>query len=479
MRAINLQRAVRIVLLAGVGVLSAGQAGASGFALAEQNSSGLGNAYAGAAAVAEDASTIFFNSAGLSQISRPSLVVNLSGINIDSKFHDSGSVAALGQSLPPGGTGGNAGDFTVLPSVYFAMPVAPGFSAGLGVNAPFGLKTEYDSSWMGRYQAIKSDVKTTNINLAVAYQLNKMISLGAGVDYQTINATLTSAVNYDAVIAGAIQANPLLSGLVSSIPTIISLNPGLQGASKVKGDDSATGFNVGLLLTPTEQTRIGLSYRSAFKYNITGNTTITAPDLTLNPLNPSTPGLSTVSTIIPGAKASSNANGLADGPITLNLKLPASARLAIVQEMGNKLELLGEVSWTQWSSVQKLEIVRTNGVLLSKTDEKWQNTMRYAVGANYKLMDTLKLRAGIAFDESPVPDSTRTPRLPDADRTWLSAGGKFDINKNVALDFAYAHLFVKDAKLNQDNTNAVAYGLLAGKQKTSIDILGVQATVGF
>ena len=147
--------------------------------------------------------------------------------------------------------------------------------------------------------------------------------------------------------------------------------------------------------------------------------------------------------------------------------------------MGNKLELLGEVSWTQWSSVQKLEIVRTNGVLLSKTDERWQNTMRYAVGANYKLMDTLKLRAGIAFDESPVPDSTRTPRLPDADRTWLSAGGKFDINKNVALDFAYAHLFVKDAKLNQDNTNAVAYGLLAGKQKTSIDILGVQATFGF
>ncbi len=467
MRAINLQRAVRIVLLAGVGVLSAGQAGASGFALAEQNSSGLGNAYAGAAAVAEDASTIFFNSAGLSRISRPSLVVNLSGINIDSKFHDSGSVAALGQSLPPGGTGGNAGDFTVLPSVYFAMPVAPGFSAGLGVNAPFGLKTEYDSSWMGRYQAIKSDVKTTNINLAVAYQLNKMISLGAGVDYQTINATLTSAVNYDAVVAGGLALQSVPQGTIN---TLIAANPGLEGTSKVKGDDTAWGYDVGMLFMPSEQTRIGLSYRSAINYTVSGNATITAPATTTTP---------PVSTVIIAAKASTSANGLADGPITLNLKLPASARLAIVQEMGNKLELLGEVSWTQWSSVQKLEIVRTNGVLLSKTDERWQNTMRYAVGANYKLMDTLKLRAGIAFDESPVPDSTRTPRLPDADRTWLSAGGKFDINKNVALDFAYAHLFVKDAKLNQDNTNAVAYGLLAGKQKTSIDILGVQATVGF
>jgi len=477
MRAINLQRAVRIVLLAGVGVLSAGQAGASGFALAEQNSSGLGNAYAGAAAVAEDASTIFFNSAGLSQISRPSLLVNAAGININSNFHNTASSTALGQPL--GGTGSNAGDYTVLPALYFATPIAWGLSAGLGVNAPFGLKTEYDSSWMGRFQAIKSDVKTKNINLAVAYQLNKMISLGVGVDYQKINATLTSAVNYDAVIAGAIQANPLLSGLISSIPTIISLNPGLQGTSKVKGDDSATGFDVGLLLTPTEQTRIGLSYRSAIKYKITGNATITAPDLTLNPLNPSTPGLSTVSTIIPGAKASSNANGLADGPVMLNIKLPASARVGVVQEIGNKVEVMGEVMWTQWSTVKELRVLRTNGVTLKNTPENWRNTMRYSLGANYQVMDYLKLRLGAALDQSPVKDTYRTPRLPDADRTWASAGGRFDINDTLSLDVGYTHVFVKDASLNQNDGNTSASGLLVGNQKTSIDILGAQVSVNF
>ncbi len=460
MRAINLQRAVRIVLLAGVGVLTAGQASASGFALAEQNSSGLGNAYAGAAAVAEDASTIFFNSAGLSQISRPSLLVNAAGININSNFHNTASSTALGQPL--GGTGSNAGDYTVLPALYFATPIAWGLSAGLGVNAPFGLKTEYDGSWMGRFQAIKSDVKTKNINLAVAYQLNKMISLGVGVDYQKINATLTSAVNYDAVVAQGLTSLGQQAAIASTIQTY----PGLEGVNKVKGDDSAMGFDVGVLLKPSEQTRIGLSYRSAIKYTIGGNVTITAPPATTS---------STVNGIIGLAKQGT----LADGPVMLNIKLPASARVGVVQEVGNKVEVMGEVMWTQWSTVKELRVLRTNGVTLKNTPENWRNTMRYSLGANYQVMDYLKLRLGAALDQSPVKDTYRTPRLPDADRTWASAGGRFDINETLSLDVGYTHVFVKDASLNQNDGNTSASGLLVGNQKTSIDILGAQVSVNF
>lgn len=462
-----LQTAVAAAL-AGVALIGTNNAAAAGFALLEQNSSGLGNAYAGAAAVAEDASTIYFNAAGLTQLKRPSLVMNAAGINIKSEFTNTGSVAGLGQSL--GGNGGNAGGLTVLPALYLAVPLTDTVSGGIGVNAPFGLKTEYDSDWMGRFQAVKSDVKTTNINTALAFKVHDKVSIGIGADFQTIDATLTKGVNYTSVIAQGAQQLAALGTIPSTaVPGLIVAGAGLQGDSKVKGNDSAWGFDAGVLFTPSENTKLGLSYRSALKYSIQGNATITAP----------TSANATVQGIISSARATA----LADGPINLKIKLPASARAAISQKLGNSVELLGEVSWTQWSSIKELRIVRPSGVTLSNTPENWDDAMRYAVGANFQLNKALKLRVGAALDESPVPDSTRTPRLPDNDRTWLSAGAKVDVTKNFSVDVGYSHITSKDAALNQADgyTAAQGYpnGLLVGTHKSKIDILGVQATVSF
>lgn len=464
---IKRKQVLNIIGLAGVvgsAIFGAQHAVAAGFSLLEQNVSGLGNAYAGSAAVAEDASTLYFNAAGMTQLTRPSLVVSLAGINIDSKFHDSGSAPALGQSL--GGSGGNAGGFTALPAAYVTMPINDAMSAGIGVNAPFGLKTEYDNGWIGRFQALKSDVKTLNVNPALAFKVGSNLSFGIGLDYQKLDAELTSAVNYDAVVAGGLALQGASQG---TIGTVIAANPGLQGISKVKGDDSGWGYDFGVLFTPSDATRVGLSYRSAIKYHLEGNVNFTTPSQTTAP---------PVSTVIAGARASSAPNGLADGPIVLDIKLPAQARLAAAQKLSDAVELLGEVSWTQWSSITELKIVRSNGVTLKNTPEKWDNTWRYAVGANYQLNPDLKLRAGVAFDQSPVPDATRTPRLADADRTWLSAGAKFNVGR-VGVDVGYTHIFAKNAKLNQNDGSTTVSGLLLGTQKTSIDILGAQATVSF
>ncbi|MGE0114635.1 MAG: OmpP1/FadL family transporter [Steroidobacteraceae bacterium] len=442
--------------LSGAALLGTHHVCAAGFALMEQNSSGLGNAYAGAAAVAEDASTIYFNAAGLTQLKRPSLVLNVAGIDVQSEFKNSASAQALGQGL--GGDGGDAGGLTVLPSFYLAVPLTDKVSGGVGVNAPFGLKTEYNDDWMGRFQAIKSDVKTTNINTALAFKIHDKVSLGIGADFQSIDATLTSAVNYTAIIASNTAGALIL--------------PGLQGTSLVKGNDSAWGYDLGVLFTPNDSTRVGLSYRSAIKYHLAGNASFTTP----------TTANATGQAIINAAhNSTTNAAAPTDGAIALNLKLPASARLAAVQKLGGAFELLGEVSWTQWSSVPELKIVRTNGAVgvLKNTPEKWDDTMRYAVGANWQVNKAVKLRVGAALDESPVPDSTRTPRLPDNDRTWLSAGARLDVNKRLTMDMGYTHIMVKDAQLNQNDGSTNAYGLLLGKQKTSIDILGVQATASF
>lgn len=447
-------------VITGAGLLGTGQATAAGFALLEQNTSGLGNAYAGSAAVAEDASTLFFNAAGLTQLKRTSLVMNAAAINVKSEFKNNGSVAALGQSSL-GGDGGNAGGTSVVPALYLSVPVTDSIVGGVGVNAPFGLKTEYDSDWMGRFQAIKSDVKTTNINTALAFKLGNKVSLGVGADFQTLDATLTNAVNYTAAVYSASSGTLLV--------------PGLQGTSKIKGSDSSWGYDVGLLFTPTEQTRIGVSYRSAIKYRLTGTATF----------NPPTSSNVFAQAVINGLSNSSNVAAPTNGPIALDIKLPATARVALAQKLGGAVELLGEVSWTQWSSVSELRIQRTGTTTgtLKNTPEDWDNTMRYALGANWQVNNGMKLRFGAARDKSPVPDSTRTPRLADSDRTWLSAGAKVNVTDKINVDVGYAHIFVKDADVNQSDGYTVVQGypngLLRGQQQTNINILGVQATVSF
>src|SRR5712692_6336407 len=177
-----------VLSLAVTGAFAGGvsQAHASAFALIEQNASGLGNAYAGAAAVAEDASTIYYNPAGMSLLpGGMQISAGAAFINVSTKFSDTGSVAAGGRPL--GNTGGNAGSLATVPNVYFAMDVAPNWKAGVGVSAPFGLKTEYDPAWMGRFQAIKSDISTLNINPSASYKLNETVSLGFGLNYQRIH----------------------------------------------------------------------------------------------------------------------------------------------------------------------------------------------------------------------------------------------------------------------------------------------------
>src|SRR5450830_334633 len=160
---------------------------AAGFALAEQSSSGLGNAFAGGAASAEDASTVFFNPAGMSRLSGKQIAVAVHDITPSAKFSGTG---ASGTDM-----GGDAGGSTFVPNAYFTMEMQPNLKMGVGVNAPFGLQTEYDAAWVGRYQAIKSKIKTINVNPSIAYQVNDALSVGAGLDYQHISGELSSFDN--------------------------------------------------------------------------------------------------------------------------------------------------------------------------------------------------------------------------------------------------------------------------------------------
>ncbi len=451
-----------------LGAFASASAWGSGFYLLEQNASGLGRAFAGTAAIADDASTIFFNPAGLARLEGMRVAVAASAINVNTRFADSASLAALGQPL--GGSGGNAGGLAAVPAMYLSVPFADTFTFGLGVNAPFGLKTDYDAGWIGRFQALRSEVKTINVNPTLAWAPTPRLSIGVGLDYQRLEATLTSAVNYSAVVyQGAVQAG-IQGGLTpqqaaAQASALLGATGPLEGVTRIEGDDTAWAFNVGVLFDVGEATRVGLAYRSAVKYDVAGDVGFQAPATAV-------PAAAQIIQVASGSV-------LADGSVGLDLKLPDTATLSLVQKVGERATLSFDAAWTGWSSVPELRIVRSSGTVLSTTPEEWEDTWRFALGADLRLGEQWTLRAGVAHDQAPVPDSTRTPRLPDNDRTWIAVGAAWRPSERVQVDAGYAHLFVKDAALEQDGGSVPSYGMLVGEQKTKIDIFAAQLSIRF
>lgn len=439
---------------------------ASGFALIEQSGSGLGNAYAGGAASAEDASTVFFNPAGMSRLNGKQIAVAVHGIQPSAKFNDVASVAASLQTQ--GGTGGDAGDLALVPNGYFSMEINPQLKFGLGVNAPFGLQTEYGASWMGRFQAIKSKIETVNLNPSLSYQLNDGVSIGAGLSYQRIKGNLSSAVNYAAAVFTAVGG-----GVAGANAAAAASAAGQgEGTTAIDGNDAAWGYNLGMLFKLSPQTRLGMAYRSTIKYNLSGSVNFSA----------NRPTAATLTPVIGAGAAAAVAAGVAaataDGAVNLAIKMPDTFSASVFHQLNDKTDIMADVTWTGWGVFQQLQVVRSSGTTLLTVPEKWRNTWRVAMGANHHCNEKWMARVGLAFDQTPVSDAFRTARIPDADRTWLSLGGQYKTSRESAVDFGYAHLFMKDSSIS-DNQAASGKGSLVGNYNNSVDILSAQYTRSF
>lgn len=435
----------RALTAAILSALCASGAHSAGFALIEQNASGLGNAYAGQAASAQDASTVFYNPAGLTRIEGRQMVLAGSLVRPSAEFaNDGSSNAPLQTSL--GGDGGDAGGWALVPNFYYAMDVSPTIKFGLGVNAPFGLATVYDNDWVGRFHAVESDMKTININPTLAFKVNDKVSVGVGIDAQYIQATLTNKVNYSGALA-----------LASGGSIVV---PNLEGTARVEGDDWSWGYNLGILLSPDADTRVGINYRSKVEHTLKGDVTFSRP--------------AGVSAAILGALNSSPR--LANGDVTAGVELPDTLSVSLFRSVSPKWDILADVTWTHWKLFKDLTVNRTNGTELTTTPENWDNNLRYSLGLNYHQNDKMTWRFGLAYDKSPVDDEFRTPRIPDESRIWVALGGQYRLSKKAAIDFGYSHLFVDDASINQ---LSAANGNLVGNYENAVDILGMQYTHSF
>jgi long-chain fatty acid transport protein len=447
----KLFQVVMPLVVAGTACAAVGVANASGFALVEQGVKQVGNAVSGGAAAGEDASTIFFNPAGMTRLRGSQIVISGHIISPSSKFSGSATTnPLLGGASISGSDGGEAGSEALVPSFYYSQELSERLWFGVGVGAPFGLSTEYDSDWIGRYHAIKSEVMTLNINPSLAYKVNDQLSLGAGLNVMHASAELSNAVDYSAVCLASLPPASC-AGLGLATPGTASTD----GKFSVDGDDWGYGFNLGLLYRVTPQTRVGAAYRSKVKQEVEGDADFTEPS-----------GIA-----IPAAFSSV----LADSEALAAVDLPASFSLSLASEIAPKWELLASVTWTQWSSFDELRIEFDNPLKADSVQpENWDDTFMFSIGFNYRHSADWTFRGGIAYDQTPIPSAEfRTPRIPGNDRKWIAGGFTYTASPAMTVDFALAHLFVSDTQI--DATDESFGHNLTGSYESDVNIISAQA----
>ncbi|MBB4865534.1 long-chain fatty acid transport protein [Pseudomonas nitritireducens] len=376
---------------------------ANGIAINEQSASGAGTAYAGRASSALDASTIYGNPAGMSKLKRTEVSGGLAVVSAKDDISDANSTA----------TGSNKGDSVPLAAVpfgYFVTPLDDKVSVGLGIYVPYGIINDYESGFQGRSHGSYSKVQVITVQPTISYKFNDVVSVGFG---PTINR-----------IDGKLENNLATKGLFGA-PDDTKIS--------IKGDDTAAGFNVGLLITPTESTSIGATYHSKVKYELKGHTTV-----------------------------SNSPAGLFDSRMdaSLDITLPESLDLSVTQKLDDRWTVYGGTTWTRWSRLKSIEVQNTGAPIASfdtiGEDLSWHDTWSAAIGTSYQVNDQWVLRTGFAYDPSPTTNEHRTVRIPVGDRKIFTLGAGYSPNADMTIDVAYAYLWESTAGVNQPDGQELA-----------------------
>ncbi|MDX1592805.1 MAG: outer membrane protein transport protein [Gammaproteobacteria bacterium] len=435
---------LRVGMVAALGLGLAGQANASGFMIVEQSVHEVGRAISGATAGADNLGTLFFNPAGITRIEGTQGSAALHVIMPSAEFQGSGTTnIPASPGLPISGGNSETDEVGLVPNLYLVTDFDDRIKYGLGINAPFGLVTEYDPDWVGRYHAIRSELASLNINPTVAYRVDDRLSLGFGLSAVYTDVELTNAVD------GVLAATSL--GFCPGLP-VCAVPPGsgaADGLVRLEGNDWGFGFNLGLLYELDDATRVGVAYRSRIDHTLEGESTT------------SVLGLQQVELI------------------EADLTLPDTLSVGVVHRYGPRWAVLADVAWTNWSEFDELRVVsRTDGGTLLTQPENWDDTWRYSLGIEFSPDTAWTWRGGVAFDETPIPSAElRTPRVPGEDRTWLSLGFSWAPSEKLQVDFAYAHLFVDDSRI--DNVDASFGYTLTGEYENSVDIVSAQLSYRF
>lgn len=400
---------------------------AAGFILQEQSVIASGRAFAGEVAMADDASVMFYNPAGMTLLPGPQAQAGAYAIIPNAKITDGGSSLAIGPfpAIPVGGTGEGQG-FSAQPAgyVYGAAPISDDFWAGVAITVPFGLKNNYETDYFGRYDSTKSKLIALDVAPTFAYRLNDQVSFGGSVNFQRVDVTLVNAV-----------PNPLAPGGPS---------PASDGTFTVKGDDWSFGFTAGILVEPTADLRLGLSYRSQVKHRLEGTSVVELGGMTI------------------------------PQDVAAELDLPETISAGFAYDATEDFTLLAQVNYFGWSSFEEIRLEFEDGTEAASTED-FRNTWGVSIGGQYRVNEALTVRSGIEYDQTPTRDEFRSTRIPDADRIWLAVGASYEFAGAFSVDLSYVHMFANSEPINRVNAFPLVSTTIetVGTTKTSSNVLGL------
>lgn len=426
---------------------ASGQAIAGGYQLNEQSVSGQGYGHAGRSSNVNDASIVFGNPAGMSFLDRAQITAGATYLDVQTDIDnatatrrlDSGVAAGgapSGVQVPVGGVpGGNEGDMVggqTIPFGFYAQPINERWSFGLGLYAPFGSKTDYESDFQGRYFGDYTEVVVATAQPTLAYRINDRLSLGVGVTYNRIDGELRR-----------------------QLPSEPGFNSAADIDSRVDGDDEAWGYNIGVLYRPFEATTLGLTYRSKVDYTLEGDFQATDP----------------LGNVV-----------RADDSAELDLTTPETVNFSITQQMTPDLKLMFGVSWVRWDRFNEIRVDGGAGDTITQEQQSYRNAWAFAVGGEYALNPQWVLRAGVSIDETPTNDTYRSVRIPSDDRRIFSLGAGWTPIPDLTVDVAYSYLTERRTHISQERSD-----LLNGAGGASYDAdykneahgFGAQATYRF
>ncbi|MFG6159013.1 OmpP1/FadL family transporter [Halomonas sp. 1390] len=441
--------------------LIAGQAAASGFQVREQSAKTLANALSNATAGAEDVSFMAYNPAAIGNIDGSQVAGGVAYIDASFELQDAEATSLGGADYDLGGSR-QGGESAVVPSFAAKTQLNEQFDLGLAIYAPYGLSTKYDEDWIGRYHAVETELKTIDFQPTLNYRASERLNLAVGLRAQYADATLSNSLDLASLGARTAQEQ----GNLAQAQALSSQAGRADGFAEVTGDDWGYGYTLGALFQVTDKTRIGASYRSEIDLTLDGEVAYSSDN-------------ATGQQVLEGAQAQGR---LRDGGGTADLTTPANLNLGVYHQLTDRLALMANAEWTEWSSFDELVVEFEDGTN-STTTENWDDTWAFSVGANYALNQQWLLRAGLGIDESPVPSAEfRTPRVPDADRQWATFGTTWMPSPELGITAGYMHVFADDGGIDQraaiGNENE-SKGNLSGDYEVEADVFALSVDYRF
>jgi long-chain fatty acid transport protein len=384
----------------------------AGFQLNEFSSSGLGRAYSGEGAIADDAGNVSRNPALITMFDRPTF--SAGAIFVDPDVNISGR-SPTGRSL----NSQNIAPTAWVPNLHFVAPINDQFGWGASVTSNYGLATEFNNNYAAGAYGGTTDLETLNLNLSGAYRLDSHWSFGVGFDAVYAKAKIERyAGDLGQIVAGSGMLPPALAGQVAQIP-------GDTQIAYLKGDEWGFGWNAGILYEIDKNNRYGLTYRSEVKIDFDGDYKSSLP--------------SAYNQILGSFGLPMGTDGRTTGG-SLSLNLPEMWELSGYNRVAPQWAVHYSLTYTSWSQFQELKATNSNGDTLFYKDESFRDAYRIALGTTYYMDDNWTFRTGIAFDDSPVPADKRSISIPDQDRFWLSAGATYAFNKDASIDAGVSYM---------------------------------------